>query len=270
MEELQPEDGYVIEDDVEDFEDSTPEVEEDSGSAPDTDEGQEKQVQFTEEQQKVFNSAVGSKVAQARRHEAEAKEYKRRVEELEAKIPQQSRPYVPTMPDPFAVSDEEYKRIVGQRERALIEQAQFDSMQQQEQMRQRQVIMQQQQVQQQELNTQVQDYSGRATKLGIKAEELQVAGNTVAQFGMDNSLVQFIIADEQGPLITKYLSENLTELDELTRMSPTQAAVRIATSIKQKAASTKPKVNGAPDPLNTPRGAGSSPKPKGPKGATFE
>ena len=106
--------------------------------------------------------------------------------------------------------------------------------------------------------------------MGIKSEELQVAGAAVSNFLVQEELVNFIIEDDHGPLITKYLSQNLTELDNLRSMSPIQAAIRITNEIKPKAAALKPKVNQAPDPVDTPQGAGISPKPKGPKGATFE
>jgi len=46
------------------------------------------------------------------------------------------------------------------------------------------------------------------------------------------------------------------EMDELSRLSEAQAAVRIATVVKQKAAALKPRVPSAPDPNTPPRGAG--------------
>ena len=251
-------------------EDPTPEVEEESDSAPDTGEDQEKHVQFTPEQQEIFNKTVGVKVAEKRAIEQEKLQLQRELEELRAKVPTQAKPDVPELPDPFALSDEEYRQRLQLRERALVEAAQYDARQRAIEESQRQAAYQQQMKQQEELNASIKSYSDKATQFGIKPEELQVAGNTVAQFGMDDTLVNYILADEHGPLITKYLSTNLTELDELSRMPPTLAAVKIATSIKQKAASLKPKVNNAPDPLDAPRGAGSAPKPKGPQGAIFE
>ena len=265
-------DDYDIDDEQEVIlsEDPSPEVEEESDSAPDTGEDQEKHVQFTPEQQEIFNKTVGVKVAEKRAIEQEKLRLEKELEELKAKTPTQSKPYVPELPDPFALSDEEYRQRLQQRERALIEQAQYDARQRAIEENRRQMEYQAQMKRQEELNGQIKTYSDRATKFGVKPEELQAAGNTVAQFGMDDTLVSYILADDHGPLITKYLANNLTELDELSRMPPTLAAVKIATAIKQKAASLKPKVNNAPDPLDPPRGAGSAPKPKGPQGATFE
>ena len=102
-------------------------------------------------------------------------------------------------------------------------------------------LQQQQQKQQEALTERVQSYSQKATSLGIKSEDLQVAGNTVAQFGIHEDLVQYILEEDQGPLITTYLSKNLLELEKLREMSPTQAAVYVATTVKQKAAALKAK-----------------------------
>jgi hypothetical protein len=159
---------------------------------------------------------------------------------------------------------------LSQRDEAVSKAAAYDAQQQYLQQQQYQLAEQARQTQQEVQNSKIENYASRATKMGIKSEELQVAGAAVSNFGIQEELVNFIIEDDHGPLITKYLSQNLTELDNLRSMSPIQAAIRITNEIKPKAAALKPKVNQAPDPVDTPQGAGISPKPKGPKGATFE
>lgn len=81
----------------------------------------------------------------------------------------------------------------------------------------------------------VQAYSQRAEKLGVSANELQAAGSVVGQFGIDDQLVQLILDDEKGPLITIYLSQNLAELEKLIQMPIIAATTHIATVIKAKA-----------------------------------
>ena len=99
--ELQPDDGgYLIEQDepleTEDQEEREETPDPDSESATDSgNSAHEKQVEFTEEQQKVFNDAVGKKVFKLREKERESEALRRRLEELEARIPQQGRPQVP-------------------------------------------------------------------------------------------------------------------------------------------------------------------------------
>jgi TPR repeat protein len=101
--------------------------------------------------------------------------------------------------------------------------------------------------QQEALVDKVQAYSQRAKRLGISADELQAAGAVVGQFGLHDDVVDFILEDDKGPLITKYLSQNLAELDKLISMSTTDAAVRIATTIKADATAFKPKPTNDPE-----------------------
>ena len=276
MSKLQPEDSYeydseedvTTEEEVAETEDSV--EEQDSESAPEAGENPEKHITFSEEQQRILDEAVGKKVFKLREKEREAEALKKRLEELEAKIPEQRRPNVPDIPDPFAVSDEEYKRQLYQRDEALKQAIAYDQQQQMLKQQQQQLEQQRLQKQQEVLTEKVQSYSQRAVKLGIKAEELQAAGNTIAQFGIHDDVASYILEEDSGPLITTYLSKNLLELEKVREMSPAAAAVYIATTVKQKAAALKPKVNSAPDPLEQPHGAGSAPKPRGPSGATFE
>jgi hypothetical protein len=174
------------------------------------------------------------------------------------------------MPDPFAVTDEEYKRRIREREQALISAAAYDAQQQVLEQQQRAMAAEAARKQQEVMTEKVQSYSERAKTLGVRPDELQAAGAIVGQFGMDDSLVQYILEDDHGPLITKYLSQNIQELDNLRYMHPTMAAVRIATQIKAKAAALKPKLTNVPNPIRTPQPTGIAPKPKGPRGATFE
>ena len=276
MSKLQPEDSYeydseedvTTEEEVAETEDSV--EEQDSESAPEAGENPEKHITFSEEQQRILDEAVGKKVFKLREKEREAEALKKRLEELEARIPEQRRPYVPDIPDPFAVSDEEYKQQLYQRDEALKQAIAYDQQQQMLRQQQQQLEQQRLQKQQEVLTEKVQSYSQRAVKLGIKAEELQAAGNTIAQFGIHDDVASYILEEDSGPLITTYLSKNLLELEKVREMSPAAAAVYIATTVKQKAAALKPKVNSAPDPLEQPHGAGTAPKPRGPSGATFE
>ena len=276
MSKLQPEDSYeydseedvTTEEEVAETEDSV--EEQDTESAPEAGENPEKHITFSEEQQRILDEAVGKKVFKLREKEREAEALKKRLEELEARIPEQRRPNVPDIPDPFALSDEEYKRQLYQRDEALKQAIAYDQQQQMLKQQQQQLEQQRLQKQQEVLTEKVQSYSQRAVKLGIKAEELQAAGNTIAQFGIHDDVASYILEEDSGPLITTYLSKNLLELEKLRDMSPARAAVYIATTVKQKAAALKPKVNSAPDPLEQPHGAGTAPKPRGPQGATFE
>lgn len=285
MSKLQPDDGgYLIEQDesayeeevdTPDTEDQEPEPEEkpepDAESATDSGNStHEKPVEFTEEQQRIFNEAVGKKVFKLREKEREAEALRKRLEELEAKVPQQGRPVVPEAPDPFALSDAEYRQKLVARDQAIREATAWEAQQQALLWQRQQAELEQQRRQQERQQEEVKAYADRAKKLGVAAEELQEAGTLVAGYGIDPALVEMILADDHGPLLTKYLARNQLELERLVQMPVTMAAVRLATDLKAKAVAMKPKVTKTPDPLNQPRNAGISPKPKGPAGATFE
>ena len=252
-EELQPEE-LDTEEASEELETSEG-LEEDSDSAPEDD-----QEAFSPLQQARFNAAIGKKVRQTRQ-----------LQEIKSQLPKQERPYVPPAPDPFSISDEEYRRTLAQRDEAVKAAVNFDNQRQEQLAAQQRLQEQQAQEQHAAQNEKILEYSKRASKLGIKAEELQIAGNSLANYGIDESLGQFILEDAQGPLITTYLAANPQELDELRSMSPAKAAAMVESQIRNKAVAARPKkVTDTPDPLERPRGAGKPPKGRGPQGATFE
>lgn len=240
-----------------------------SDSSPDTEEVQEKQTdpdwrqvraRFDPAQQEAFDKAIAEKVKRLRDKELEAEELKQRLQLLEQQMPKQERPNVPKEPDPYSLSDREYQEQLRVRDEAIARQAAFDA-QQRFQHEEAQRLQQQQLMKQQEaLNEKVSAYSQRAVQLGITNEELQAAGNSVASFGISDDVVNYILDDDLGPAITKYLSQNVTELDAIRNMTPVQAAARIATHVREKAAALKPKVNAAPDPVEQPAKAGVAPK----------
>lgn len=253
---------------AEDQPDIEEDVEDDSESSTDSEETHDKPI-FTEKQQRIFDEAIGKKTFKLREMEREAEVLRKRLDEVDRPV-SQSRPQVPGLPDPYIVSDEEYKRQIMHRDQALISAAAYDARMQMLQNQQEQTKYQAEQKQHEVLVEKVQSYAQRAKTLGIKASDLQAAGAVVGQFGMDDSLVQYIIDDEQGPLITKYLSQNISLLDDLSKMHPTKAAVMIATNIRAKAVALKPRFTNAPDPVRRPQPSGIQAKAKGPKGATFE
>lgn len=273
-------DKYEVEGDLEAVESTEPEVEDqveddesdnsDTESAPASGDNHEKTIKFDADQQKVFEDAIAKKVFKQREAERETQRLRRELDEVKARLPQQSRPMIPESPDPFAYSDQEYRQRMAYRDQALVQAAHWDQqqngLQYQEQVRQNDLARKQQEVMVNNIKT----YSDRAVKLGMKPEELQAAGNKVSQFGIDDSLVRHILNDDQGPLITKYLSQNLQELEDLSEMNPMDAAVRISTVIKAKLAALRPRLNKAPDPLQRMSGSGKTPKQSGPRGATFD
>jgi len=269
---MQPDDMVDETQDIEfeDIEDVDQET--DSDSSADTDEGQEKSTRpvFNEEQQKAFDKAMAEKTWKAREAERQAEDYRKRLEELEAKIPKEQPPEVPKVPDFYSLSDREIQEQLRQRDEAIAKRAEFDARQQAMQSQQIDLQKQQQAAAVQAQNEKIASYAEKAKKLGVQSEDLQSAANKIGQFGINPMLANHLIDLDDGSLGTLYLGENLLELDKLANMPANQALLYLDQIVMPKARKLKPSVNAAPDPLDTPRGAGRSPKSGGPKGATFE
>lgn len=247
----------------------TEDQETDSASATD-DTAKEQAVKFDEKQQEKVNELIADKVRKQREAERKAEKLERELTEMRSKLPEQTRPVIPPLPDAYALDEKEYKAKMVEREEAIRRQVSFDAKQESAQRQAEQARQDADSAKAEATAKKAQSYTQRAVQLGITPEELQVAGNTVGQFGIDDALVELILEDDQGPLITKYLSRNIADLESLRGVSPARAAVMIATSIKQKASALKPKVNPAPDPVESPRQSGSTKRDRGPRGATYE
>jgi hypothetical protein len=237
-----------------------------SESAADTGEHQEEKITFSPEQQQHVDEIVGKKVFKLREAERQTEKLAKQLEELKAAAPTETRPAIPDLPDPY---DEDYEVRIQARDEALRKAATFDAEQRLSQSQQEAKQRELQEAEQQRFQETAQRYATRAKTLGIAEAELQAAGQRVMQFGVSDEVAGFILEEEAGPLITQYLSNNPLELDKLARMSPMNAGVYIATTVKSNATALKKKVTSAPDPVEPIRGNGAAEN-LGPKGATYE
>ena len=271
---MEPED-MVDETQIEDveFEDvETEDPEEDSESSTDSGEDHEESTRpvFNAVQQKAFEKAISEKVGKIKEAERKAEEYRRRLEELEAQVPKEAPPEVPSVPDFYAMSDREIQEQLRLRDEAIAKRAEYDARQQAIQAQKLEMQRQQQAEALRAQNEKIASYAERAKKLGVKSEQLQSAANKIGQFGINPMLAEHLIDLDDGSLGTLYLGENLLELDKLSSMPINKALLYLDQTIMPKARKLKPSVNAAPDPVDTPRGAGVRPKVGGVKGATYE
>ena len=162
---------------------------------------------------------------------------------------------IPPMPDQF---DDDFAEKVKLRDEAIVAQTKHNTTVnnnlQQEQFNQQQ----QAQAKQEAIQKSAISYTSKANELGINQEELQAAGNTVASYGLSDDLVMHILADSDGPLITKHLAANPQEGFELANLSPF-AVGQFLEGIKQKASALKPKTSNTVDPVETLKGASVTP-----------
>lgn len=265
--ELPAEEAEVQEEEQSDPTEAGAETAEPSEAAPDSGEPtQEQKVSFTPEQQEVFDKAIAKKTFKAREAERRAEAAEKRAAELEAQIPRDGRPTVPPMPDPY---DADYEAKVSKRDQALREAAAYDAKQEAAEEQKREAQRQRQQAEQDELYRNAIAYNERTKQYGLKPEDAQSAAEAVAQFGISKELTQFILKDEQGPLLTTYLARNPVVLEQMQSMSPIELGAHIASEIKPKLATVMTRTK-APEPAVVLDGGG-SPKPeRGPKGASFE
>ncbi len=184
---------------------------------------------------------------------------KRRADELAAKLAQleAQKPVAvpddltpPDMPediwDDSAMRDYHRKMMDYSRKVAAYEAKQVLSTTQQ------QVQAQQQQLEQQKV---VQQFAKRAIDAGFTIDQVEQAGSALVNAGLSTELQMLLLEDEAGAQMTIHLAKNPDLAFELISMPVHKAAIKLATQIKAEAASQKPKVSRAPDPIPQGRSA---------------
>jgi len=234
-------------------------------TAPDSGENHDNKPLFSEEQQKVVNSIAAKKAFEVKEARREAEELKKQLEDVRSKIPQETRPAIPDV-DPYSDS---YEDDLRKRDEAIRQAVLYDKQQEYKAEQDSKAKLEAESKKKEEFAKTVNTYNERAVKLGVSEAELQAAGNAVVNYGINEQVASFILNDDQGPLITKYLAQNPLELETLSQLDPMNAAIRIQTEIKQKASTLGVKTPTAPNPVEPLSGSGMPLKEKGPKGATY-
>jgi len=222
--------------------------------------------------QEQAQKAINRQHAKYREEERKRLEVEKRAKELEERLAaleaKNSDITVPELPD---VWDDDYESKIAQREEALLRKARIDFEKSQKQSQLDAQEEAKRQAEQERLKGLVEKYDKNTVKLGLDVEEINKASNAVASYGISGELADFIMQDDEGPLLVKYLASNPLELDELRNMSPIHAAMKINSTIRAAASTMKPKASNAPDPVEmiSGRGAGEKVSPLI-KGAKFE
>ncbi len=243
MSELQNDEAPIEQDSIEPIENQAIE----SDLAPDS-EGQHEQKPVEETvNQEAVQKAINKKHFEAQQAKRDLEAANKRIADFEAKqreVEVAKFSNIAPLPDSF---DDDYESKMQARDLQIAQKAQFDAQQAQFNNQQQFEAQQKQQQKQIDMQTKVQTYATRTKELGIGQDEMQAAGNTVAQYGLSDDLVLHILGDSDGPLITKHLAENPQEGFELASMSP-YAVGSFLDGIKAKAVALKPKTTNAPAP----------------------
>lgn len=225
--------------------------------APASEDQHESNEQVDNVNQEAIQKVINKKHFEAKEAERKAEEYKQKLDEYEAKQREQQAQTVaniPPMPDAF---DDDYEEKVKARDEAILAKAKWDAEQnfynQQQQYQQQQEQQKKAEVFQGQVNT----YAAKAKELNIPNEELQAAINVINAYNPPMDLQNAIIADPEGPLITKHLAANPADIEALNNavaLNPILAGQKFA-EIKAKASALKPKTSKAPEPAEQVQGS---------------
>lgn len=222
--------------------------------------------------QEAVNAAINRQHAKYREEERKRKEAEREAEELRAKLSKLDQPEtdvtIPPIPDPY---DDDYEEKLKKREEAISRKAQAEFRAQAAETAKLEEQRKIDEAEKSRVEEAVKSFNANTAKLGLSAEEVTTAANTVGSYGISNDMANFLLSDAEGPLMVKYLAANPVELDEIRHMDPYSAAIKLSTEVRTKAGVLKPQVSAAPAPAEALTGGSSTQsKPAASQGVTFE
>lgn len=248
------------------------EIEQDEGAESEAQESESTEESESEAEQvkqdkksyvDIKDPAVKARVDQLTREKHEARrEVERMQRELQQykKEPEPPKEVPPPSADPVTDPDV-YAQQVRAREQYIKDQVKFESESQQ---RKQQSEANEQRKQEQLLTT----YNKNMARLKVSPEDLKKAADTVTQYGISKELTEFLLEDDDGPAIVKYLHGNVDVLADLVSMSPVKAAAFIERSIRGKL-NAKP-ISKAPPPPTKVSGSRTSSATVDADGTTYE
>lgn len=237
--------------------------------SPGNQDQEKEKVEFSPEQQEVFNKAVAKKTAAMYEEKQRANNLQAQLDELNRKAAEQAapqRPEIPELPDdPLA---DNYEAQLKAREDAIAKAAEFDVQQRNLALAAQQQEMHARQNAHAAQNEKIAHHRKKADELGVSEQMLQESGKMLGAYGISQELTNYILAEEKGPLIQTHLAGNPAELEKVIGMDPMQAAVYINSTIL-------PAINPAPGqennaPIQSLNGGGPTKAERGPAGATYE
>ena len=213
----------------------------------------EKQDKTDDGVQKAINKQHAKYREEERKRIAAEDETKTLKEKLSAIEAEKGEVTIPEIPDSF---DEDFDEKVKLRDQAIMRQATKDANDKLEVERLNANEVAARQAEQERFTAKVEGYNKHIVTLGLNADEIRKAGETVVNYGISGDVAEHILEQEDGPLITKYLADNPVILDDLRNMTVIQAAMKINSDIRIAASSLKPQASTAPDPAETLSGRG--------------
>lgn len=237
----------VIDDETNADIDQDDELEDQEDGAELATDSQGEDEQNASDEQDAVQKRINKLTFEKKQAEREKQQLEERMLKLEQSLKPQEPP-TPTTPDPFSDS---YEDDLQEYNKALIARHTWETQQQQSVVSKQQAQQQAQQDTLKDIQSKSATYNEKATSFGIKPDQLKLAGETVGAFGISEDVAMAILSDDKGPLITTYLADNHAELDQVSSMTPYQAAIYIETKIKPKLGEVRSKQTTAPAPVRT-------------------
>jgi len=226
----------------------------------------EEKVTFSDEQQKLVNDIASSKAFEVREARRKSEELQRQLDEARAAIPKETQPEIPDIPDQY---DEDYDTKIRARDDAIRANERYESNQRYTQDQQQQAQEQKQRKEAEELTSKAKLYESNAVKKGLNFEEVKAAGKTVIDYGLRGDVINEMLSDADGALMSLYMSKNPQAIDSLNSANPITLG-SVYADIRAKASALGAHKRTAPEPVETLRGAGVVTSDGGPDGATYE
>ncbi len=179
----------------------------------------------------------------------EADELKKRLEEFE----KEKEPTIPPIPDQF---DDDYDQKIAERDEAIRKAVAFQQKQTFLQEQKNNEIKKIQEQRESHTKKVLNSYRERVKEIGFTEEEQIKNENVIAAYIQDQSIAEFILSSDNGPLVVKSLAENPVELERISQMSPMQAAVYITNVVSPNASKLKPQTTKTPPPADIQYGSG--------------
>lgn len=224
-----------------------------------------KEVVAEKQDETINQEAVDKKISKLtfKRHEEREKReaaeamLAERDDEIKRLKGESDKVVVPPLPDPY---DENYQQLMREREDALQKQATITAQQELEAKQQKEVVEQQYRDNIEKIQKNVSTMYESAEKFGFEKDEFKKAELQVSSFIKQPDVANYILESEDSSLIVQYLYNNSSVLDKVSRMSPVNAAVFIATEVTPKAQSLKSQSKQPPEPLEIVKGKGGGEK----------
>lgn len=223
--------------------------------------------------QEAANKAFIREKQKLRKIEEEKEKLAKEKAELEEKLAKAtvgSRPEIPPAPDPM---DEDYEKRLKERDDAIIAANEYDRTQKDREAAILKAKQDEQKKAQETVQTMLDAHNQRTKDAGIALKDQLNNENVVGAYVQDPGVRNYLLSNDQSPLLIAYLAENPMELEKVSKLDTANAAVFLATDVLPKVGKVKPKQPGAPDPLETIDGKAKDVQDeayKGIEGATFE